>query len=73
MRRVAPMTWALRPPAAVLATLVLLGLLAWFTAELYGEGARIGLAERSLAGAEALWPLAVVLAARRVDLSPREL
>jgi hypothetical membrane protein len=72
-RRVSPMTRALRPPACALATLVLLGLLGWFTAELYGEGQRIGLAERVLAAAQALWPLAVVLAARRFDLSPREL
>jgi hypothetical protein len=43
---------------------VLLGLLVWFGAELIGAGRRLGLAERGLAGAEAVWPLAVVVACR---------
>jgi len=43
---------------------VLLGLLVWFGAELIGGGRQVGLAERVLAGAEAVWPLAVVLACR---------
>ncbi len=43
----------------------LLGLLGWFGLEYLGSGARIGLAERALAGAQALWPLAAVLLARR--------
>ena len=43
---------------------VLLGLLAWFGTELAGGGRQVGLAERVLAGAEAVWPLAVVLACR---------
>ncbi len=47
------------------ATTVLLGLLGWFGAELYGGGSRLGLAERVLAAAQALWPLATVLLARR--------
>ena len=42
---------------------VLLGLVAWFAAELHG-GQR-GLAERAAAGAQALWPLAVVVTTRR--------
>jgi hypothetical membrane protein len=41
------------------ATAVMIGLLLWFVLELHG-GAR-GLAERSAAGAEAIWPLAVLL------------
>lgn len=45
------------------ATVVLLSLLVWFAAEIHG-GER-GLAERAAAGAEALWPLAVVLTTRR--------
>jgi hypothetical membrane protein len=53
----------LRRPASLTAALVLLGLVAWFGAELHG-GHR-GLAERSAAGAQALWPLAVVVTTRR--------
>lgn len=45
------------------ATAGLLALLAWLTRELDG-GDRIGLSERVVAGAEALWPLAVVLTLR---------
>jgi hypothetical membrane protein len=44
------------------ATAILLGLVIWFVAEIHG-GER-GLAERAAAGAEALWPLVVVLASR---------
>ena len=44
---------------------LLLGLDLWFAAELTGE--RVGLAERFAAGAQSLWPLIVVLAARRCD------
>jgi hypothetical membrane protein len=43
------------------ATAGLLALLGWLTVEL-GDGALLGLRERLVAGAEALWPLAVVLA-----------
>jgi hypothetical protein len=43
----------------------LLGLLGWFGAEFFGDGPRIGLSERVLAGAQSLWPLAAVLLARR--------
>jgi hypothetical membrane protein len=53
----------LRPGVAVAATVVLLGLVGWFAVELYGGGARIGLAERVAAGAEAIWPFVVVLTA----------
>jgi hypothetical protein len=48
---------------SVAATASLLGLIAWFAAEIHG-GQR-GLAERCAAGAESLWPLAVVLTTRR--------
>ena len=44
---------------------MLLGLLVWFGAELIAGGRQFGLAERVLAGAQAVWPLAVVLACRR--------
>ena len=46
---------------------MLLGLLGWFAAELAADDARVGLAERATAGAQALWPLAAVLASRRRD------
>jgi len=51
-------------PVSLAASGVLLGLVAWFAAELHG-GQR-GLAERAAAGAQALWPLAVVVTTRRV-------
>jgi hypothetical membrane protein len=49
--------------ASAAATGVLLGLVVWFAAEIHG-GQR-GLAERAAAGAQALWPLAVVVTSRR--------
>jgi hypothetical protein len=49
--------------ASVAASCVLLGLVAWFAAEIHG-GQR-GLAERAAAGAQALWPLAVAVTTRR--------
>jgi hypothetical protein len=55
----------LRPAVSASATGVLLGLLVWFGAELIAGGRQVGLAERVLAGAQAAWPLAVVLACRR--------
>lgn len=55
---------ALRPIVAVVATLVLLGLLGWFAVAL-GTGDRVGLAERFAAGAQACWPLVTVLSCRR--------
>lgn len=56
--------YGLRPAVAVSATAVMLGLLAWFGVELISAGHQIGLAERALAGTQALWPLAVVLTAK---------
>ena len=56
---------ALRPTVSAGATGVLLGLLVWFGAELIAGGRQVGLAERVLAGAQAVWPLAVVLTCRR--------
>jgi hypothetical membrane protein len=54
----------LRPGVSAAAAGVLLGLLVWFGAELIAGGRQVGLAERVLAGAQAVWPLAVVLACR---------
>jgi hypothetical membrane protein len=59
-RRVAPL---LTRPTSIAASVVLIGLVVWFAAELHG-GQR-GLAERAAAGAQALWPLAVVVTTRR--------
>jgi hypothetical protein len=55
---------SLRPAACAGASIVLLGLLGWFADEIWTGGPQIGLSERMVAGAEALWPLAVVLIAR---------
>jgi hypothetical membrane protein len=58
----------LAPASAAAATVVLLGLVAWFALELHG--AQRGLAERTAAGAQALWPLAVVVTTRRALRAP---
>ena len=50
-------------PVSAAASVALVGLVVWFAAELHG-GQR-GLAERAAAGAQALWPLAVVVTTRR--------
>lgn len=55
---------ALRTPAVAAASFLLVGTLAWFGVELGGD--RVGLAERVAAGTQALWPLVVVLSARRL-------
>ena len=55
----------LRPAVSACAAAAMLGLLVWFGAELISGGRQVGLAERVLAGAQAVWPLAVVLACRQ--------
>ncbi|MDR3648180.1 MAG: DUF998 domain-containing protein [Acidimicrobiales bacterium] len=50
-------------PVSLTATAVLVGLVVWFAAEVHGH--QRGLAERAAAGAQALWPLAVVASTRR--------
>jgi hypothetical membrane protein len=60
-----PLTPAwLHPGVCAVAAGVLFSLLVWFYTELIGAGQQLGLAERVLAGAEAGWPLMVVLACR---------
>jgi hypothetical membrane protein len=54
----------LGPGVCAVAAGVLFGLLVWFYTELIGAGQQLGLAERVLAGAEAGWPLMVVLSCR---------
>jgi hypothetical protein len=58
-----PSNLTLRVDVSAGATVVLLGLVAWFVTEL--RGTRSGLAERVAAGAQALWPLLVVAASRK--------
>lgn len=53
----------LRPAISLSAAGALLGLFAWFGAEVITGGGQIGLAERVLAGGQVIWPLAVVLTA----------
>jgi hypothetical membrane protein len=53
--------WGLRLAVCVSATVIMLGLLVWFYAELATGSRILGLAERVLAGAEAVWPLAVIV------------
>jgi hypothetical protein len=59
----------LRPAVSAVAAGVLLGLLGWFAAELMTRGGQIGLAERVLTEAQAVWPLAVIWTCRR-NMSP---
>jgi hypothetical protein len=55
----------LRPAVCASASAVLFGLVVWFAVTLNTPGAPVGVAERLTAAAQALWPLAVVLACRR--------
>jgi hypothetical membrane protein len=57
-------TWATGTTAARAASGVMLGLLAWFLVTLYDVWA-LGVAERALAVAEALWPLVVLESTKR--------
>jgi hypothetical membrane protein len=58
-----PVAPLLTRPVSGAASVIMLGLVVWFAVELHG-GQR-GLAERAAAGAQALWPLAVVVTTRR--------
>ena len=63
-RRGSSVPWGLRPAVSAVAAGILLGLLAWFLAELIAAGGQAGLAERVMGAAQAGWPLAVVLSCR---------
>jgi len=63
-RRGPSVPWGLRPAVSALAVGLMLGLLAWFGAELAAGGGQIGLAERVMGVAQAGWPLVVVLSCR---------
>jgi hypothetical protein len=69
-RRGHEVPFGLRPAVSASATGVLLGLLAWLGTELITRGGQVGLAERVLAEAQAVWPLAVVITALAA-LGPR--
>ncbi|MBA2308674.1 MAG: DUF998 domain-containing protein, partial [Pseudonocardiales bacterium] len=62
--------WSLRRRVSVIAAGVLLALVAAFAVALASD-TRVGLFERIAAGSQALWPLAVVLSARRAAVSSR--
>ena len=53
--------WGLRLAPAVAAVALQFALLAWFGTELILGAHQVGLAERIMGGAQATWPLAVVL------------
>jgi hypothetical membrane protein len=59
-----PTPQLLRLPISIAATGVLAVALVWFGAELSAGGTHLGLAERVAAGAQSLWPLAVVVGCR---------
>jgi hypothetical membrane protein len=57
--------WALRPAPSIGAVAVIAALTAWFLVELVSGGGVIGLAERVVGVAQALWPLLVVTSCQR--------
>jgi hypothetical membrane protein len=63
LRRGPGVPWGLRPAVSVSAAAVMLGLLVLFEAEVRTRSGQVGLAERILAEAQAVWPLAVILTA----------
>jgi hypothetical membrane protein len=64
-RRGPLMPWGLRPAVCFGAVAVQLILVAWFVAELVTGAGQVGLAERVVGAAQAIWPLVVVLSCRR--------
>jgi hypothetical protein len=63
-RRGLSVPWGLRPTVSAVVTGIMIGLLAWFLAELVTRGGQAGLAERIMGVVQAGWPLAVVLSCR---------
>ncbi len=59
-----PRPWGLRRAVVAGAFVVLAGTLVWFIAELAADSDRVGVSERIAAGAQAVWPLAVVVSTR---------
>jgi hypothetical protein len=71
LRRGPSVPYGLRPAVSAVAAGALLGLLVWFGAELLAHGGQVGLAERVLTEAQAVWPLAVVLTCWRSAIAAR--
>jgi uncharacterized protein DUF998 len=71
LKRGSSVPGGLRPAVSAVAAGALLGLLAWFAAELMMRGGQVGLAERALTEAQAVWPLAVVLTCWRSKSTAR--
>ncbi len=72
-RRGPEVPWALRPAVCAVAATVLALLLVWLAAEVIPGAGQVGLAERVLGTAQAVWPLTVVLSCRhpaRTAVSP---
>ena len=65
VRRSARAPAVVRAQVAVPAAVVLVALVAWFGVELAADRGYVGLSERAAAGAQAIWPLATVVLARR--------
>jgi hypothetical membrane protein len=65
VRRSARAPAVVRPPVAVPAAAVLVGVVTWFGIELSADRGYVGLSERAAAGAQAIWPFATVVLARR--------
>lgn len=63
-RRRRDVPWGLGGLAVAGASVLLLGTLGWFVAELSSDGDRVGLAERTAAASQAVWPLVVVSSTR---------
>jgi hypothetical membrane protein len=73
LRRSASAPAVVRPAVALPVAAVLLGLVTWFGAELAADRGRVGLSERVASGAQAAWPLAAVVLARRPAAPARRL
>jgi hypothetical membrane protein len=67
-RRRPPVPWGLRRGACFGAVALQLILLTWFVAELISGAGQVGLAERVVGAAQAIWPLVVVLSCRANSL-----
>jgi hypothetical protein len=69
-RRGPSVPFGLRPAVCAAAAGTMLCLLVWFGTELLDHEPQVGLAERVLTEAQAIWPLVVVLTCRRLSPAP---
>lgn len=63
-RRGPSVPWGLQPAVSAGAVVLMLAFLVWFAAEVVTGGGQVGLAERILSLAQAVWSLTVVLSCR---------